>query len=88
MHIILFLRSVHYNHKKNVILICVKCHSCDPEFFDGLDCEFLAKSGKFLLKVRADHSGKFAPREINYTVIHIKKFQSKTELSSTGATNK
>ena len=26
---------------------------------------WISKSGKFLLKLRTDHSGKFAPREIN-----------------------
>ena len=44
--------------------LCVKCHA--HEFFDCLEIGLLiSRLGKFLLKLRADHSGKLAPREIN-----------------------
>ena len=52
------------------LIIMLEACLLSPRYaFDGLDREFLAKLGKFMLKLTADHSGKFAPREINYTVI-------------------
>ena len=51
-----------------VAKLCVKCYSCEFSIVWIMN----SKSGKFLLKLRADHSGKFAPKEINplasYTV--------------------
>ena len=45
-----------------LVYTCKLCHS--HEFFDCLDREFLNWEN-FCLKLSTDHSGKFAPREIN-----------------------